>query len=97
MISVLDRWADISSIKSEEAVGRLMHRLKCVSYSRYDLADLSLLHFQQMITFQSGAIALFIYLASLILTLATTKLDDKLSLHRSNETIFQMMDKQARL
>ena len=57
---------------------------------------MSLFHFQQMVTLKSGAIALLVYLASLILTLSTTELDDKLSLHKHNETVFELMEDQVK-
>ena len=58
---------------------------------RYDVAQISAKQFWKLVSFQSGAIAVFIYWAALLLTLATNSLDDKLSLHRKNTTIFQNM------
>jgi hypothetical protein len=39
--------------------------------------------------------AIFIYCASLVLTLSTTKLDDKISLYQINATIFEAMEPQV--
>ncbi len=45
-----------------------------------------------MVTLRSGAMAILVYAATLIITLATTKLDDKISLYRMNATLFQAME-----
>jgi hypothetical protein len=45
-----------------------------------------------MLTFHSGGIAIFVYLLSLMLTLVTTRLDDKISLYHINATLFEQSD-----
>jgi hypothetical protein len=45
-----------------------------------------------MLMFRSGGIAIFVYLLSLLLTLVTTRLDDKISLYHINATLFEQTD-----
>lgn len=50
-----------------------------------------------LLTLRSGGIAVVVYAAALILTLTTTRLDDKLSLHRLNSTTFEIMEPEVGL
>jgi hypothetical protein len=59
---------------------------------RYDLAQFDWVQIQKMLTFHSGGIAIFVYLLSLMLTLVTTRLDDKISLYHINATLFEQSD-----
>ena len=61
---------------------------------RYDLAEFSLYHLRKLITFQSGGISILIYWSSLLMTLVTTRLDDKLSLFQHNSSLFEDMKPQ---
>ena len=45
-----------------------------------------------MVTFQSGAVAILIYWATLLLTLVNTKVEDKLSLYQYNTSLFDNME-----
>ena len=65
---------------------------KCYYVSRYDLAQFEWIQIQRMLTFRSGGIAIFVYLMSLMLTLVTTRLDDKISLYHINATLFEQSD-----
>ena len=62
--------------------------------SRYDLAEFNLDHLQKLLTLQSGGVSLLVYSGSLLLTLANTRMDDKLSLHQHNDTIFTIMEEE---
>jgi hypothetical protein len=59
---------------------------------RYDIAQFDLRQLQMMFTFRSGGIAVAIYIITLIITLVSTRYDDKLSLHRHNETIYAELE-----
>ena len=59
---------------------------------RYDIAQFDFRQLQMMLTFRSGGIAVAIYVITLIITLVSTRYDDKLSLHRVNETIYEDLD-----
>ena len=48
---------------------------------RYDVAQFDFRQLQMMLTFRSGGIAVVIYIATLLITLVSTRYDDKLSLH----------------
>ena len=61
---------------------------------RYDLAEFSLYHLRKLITLQSGGVSILIYWATLLLTLVTTRLDDKLSLFQHNSSLFEDMEPQ---
>jgi len=61
---------------------------------RYDLAEFSLYHLRKLITLQSGGISILIYWSTLLLTLVTTRLDDKLSLFQHNSSLFEDMKPQ---
>ena len=61
---------------------------------RYDLAEFSLYHLRKLITLQSGGISILIYWSSLLITLVTTRLDDKLSLFQHNNSLFEDMKPQ---
>ena len=45
-----------------------------------------------LLTFKSGGFAIIIYAFTLIITLVTTKMDDKLSLYQHNSTLFDRID-----
>lgn len=47
-----------------------------------------------LLTCRSGGMAMLVYVVSLVMNLVTTKLDDKLSLHSVNATIFDSMTTQ---
>ena len=66
--------------------------LQMLSCFRYDLAQFEWIQIQRMLTFRSGGIAIFVYLMSLMLTLVTTRLDDKISLYHINATLFEQSD-----
>ena len=55
---------------------------------RYDIAKFEWQQLQKLLTFKSGGFAIIIYALSLIVTLVTTRLDDKLSLYQHNSTLF---------
>ena len=59
---------------------------------RYDIARFEWRQLQKLLTFKSGGFAIIIYAFTLIITLVTTKMDDKLSLYRHNETLFESID-----
>ena len=59
---------------------------------RYDVAQFDFRQLQMMLTFRSGGIAVAIYIITLIITLVSTRYDDKLSLHMVNETIYEDLD-----
>ena len=61
---------------------------------RYDLAEFSLYHLRKLITLQSGGVSILIYWGTLLLTLVTTRLDDKLSLFQHNSSLFEDMEPQ---
>ena len=61
---------------------------------RYDIAQFSLTHLQQLVTLQSGGVAILIYWATLLLTLITTKVEDKLSLYQYNTSLFENMQEE---
>ena len=61
---------------------------------RYDLAEFSLYHLRKLLTLQSGGVSILIYWATLLLTLVTTRLDDKLSLFQHNSSLFEDMEPQ---
>ena len=61
---------------------------------RYDLATLDWRQIQLLLTLRSGGLAIIVYAASLIITLATTGLDDKISLFAVNSTLFEAMDEE---
>ena len=46
----------------------------------------------QMVTLKSGAGAILVYWSGLLLTLSATNLDDKISLYRTNASIFEAME-----
>ena len=62
---------------------------------RYDIAQFDFRQLQMMLTFRSGGIAVAIYIITLIITLVSTRYDDKLSLHRVNETIYEDLDQEV--
>jgi len=59
---------------------------------RYDIAKFEWRQLQKLLTFKSGGFAILIYSFTLIITLVTTKMDDKLSLYQHNSTLFNNMD-----
>ena len=59
---------------------------------RYDIAKFEWRQLQKLLTFKSGGFAIIIYSFTLIITLVTTKMDDKLSLYQHNSTLFNNMD-----
>ena len=61
---------------------------------RYDIAQFSLTHLQKLVTLQSGGVAILIYWATLLLTLITTRVDDKLSLYQYNTSLFDNMEEE---
>ena len=63
---------------------------------RYDVAEFSLTGLQKMLTLRSGGISVLIYWATLLLTLVTTRVDDKLSLFQHNATLFTDMEEEER-
>jgi len=63
---------------------------------RYDLAQFDLSNLQKMVTLRSGGITLIIYWTTLLLTLVTSKIDDKLSLHQHNSSLFGDMEEEDR-
>ena len=63
---------------------------------RYDVAEFSLTGLQRMLTLRSGGISVLIYWATLLLTLVTTRVDDKLSLFQHNATLFTDMEEEER-
>ena len=46
----------------------------------------------QVVTLKSGAGAILVYWSGLLLTLSTTNLDDKISLYRTNASVFEAME-----
>ena len=64
---------------------------------RYDLAQLDFRQFRQLLMLRSGGIAIVVYAVSLVVTLVTTRLDDKISLYSHNATLFEQMDQQVNL
>ena len=48
----------------------------------------------QVVTLKSGAGAILVYWSGLLLTLSTTNLDDKISLYRTNASIFEAMEQE---
>ena len=63
---------------------------------RYDVAEFSLTGLQRMLTLRSGGISVLVYWATLLLTLVTTRVDDKLSLFQHNATLFTDMEEEER-
>jgi len=61
---------------------------------RYDIAQFDLSQLQKLVTFQSGGLVILVYSCTLILTLVTTRMDDKLSLHQHNATLFEDMEEE---
>jgi len=61
---------------------------------RYDLAQFDFRQLQMMLSFRSSGIAIVIYFLVLIITLVTTRLDDKISLYQHNATIFNQLSPQ---
>ena len=61
-------------------------------FFRYDFAELDFRQVRLLLTFRSGGVAILVYAATLIVTLVTTRLDDKISLYTYNATIFEQMD-----
>ena len=59
---------------------------------RYDIARFEWRQLQMLLTFKSGGFAIIIYAFTLIITLVTTKMDDKLSLYQHNSTLFDKID-----
>lgn len=59
---------------------------------RYDIAKFEWRQLQKLLTFKSGGFAIVVYAFSLIITLVTTRMDDKLSLYHHNSTIFSEID-----
>lgn len=59
---------------------------------RYDIAKFDWRQVQKLFTIKSGGIAILIYAFTLIITLVTTKMDDKLSLYQHNSTLFDVID-----
>ena len=59
---------------------------------RYDLAQLDWRQLQMMLSFRSGGIAIVVYVVVLVLTLVTTRIDDKFSLYQHNSTLFTELD-----
>ena len=59
---------------------------------RYDIAQFEWVQVQKMFMFRSGGIAIIVYILSLMLTLVTTRLDDKISLYHINATLFEQSD-----
>ena len=62
---------------------------------RYDLAQFDFRQLQMMLSFRSSGIAIVIYFLVLIITLVTTRLDDKISLYQHNATIFNQLSPQV--
>ena len=62
---------------------------------RYDLAQFDFRQLQMMLSFRSSGIAIVIYFLVLIITLVTTRLDDKISLYKHNATIFNQLSPQV--
>jgi hypothetical protein len=62
---------------------------------RYDIAQFNWRQLQKLLTFRSGGFAIIIYTFTLVITLVTTKMDDKLSLYQHNSTIFDLTDPQV--
>ena len=59
----------------------------------YDFASFEWSHqVAQMVTLKSGAGAILVYWSGLLLTLSATNLDDKISLYRTNASIFEAME-----
>ena len=63
---------------------------------RYDVAEFSLTGLQKLLTLRSGGISVLVYWATLLLTLVTTRVDDKLSLFQHNATLFTDMEEEER-
>ena len=63
---------------------------------RYDIAKFEWRQMQKLLTFKSGGFAIVIYAFSLIVTLVTTRIDDKLSLYQHNSTVFEDMEDEVR-
>ena len=59
---------------------------------RYDIAKFEFRQLQKLLTFKSGGFAIIIYCFSLVITLVTTRMDDKLSLYQYNSTIFDNIE-----
>ena len=66
-----------------------------ICISRYDLAQFDFRQLQMMLSFRSSGIAIVIYFLVLIITLVTTRLDDKISLYQHNATIFNQLSPQV--
>ena len=49
-----------------------------------------------MLSFRSSGIAIVIYFLVLIITLVTTRIDDKISLYQHNSTIFSQLNQQVK-
>ena len=59
---------------------------------RYDIAKFEWRQAQKLLTFKSGGIAIIIYAFTLVVTLVTTRMDDKLSLYHHNSTMFDALN-----
>lgn len=58
---------------------------------RYDIAKFEWRQVQKLLTCKSGGFAIVIYAFTLIITLVTTRMDDKLSLYHHNTTMFDAL------
>lgn len=63
---------------------------------RYDIAKLEWGQVQKLLTCKSGGFAIIIYAFTLIVTLVTTRMDDKLSLYHHNTTMFEALKVEVR-
>ncbi len=85
-ISILDRLVPFRHIVSHQIQPDLIFEL------RYDIAQFDWRQVQMLLTFKSGGFAILIYVFTLIVTLVTTHIDDKLSLYQYNSTLFELTD-----